>query len=261
MREVRRRRVFLIASFLIGAAFGIANFFSSFWQTYTYWLAGLFLGGFAFAIVYFLFARELRGWKESLAVTILPSLLALSFSWFAPLLPSSFFWRLILFLIFTAGYYLVLLTENLFVVSSRFKTVPLYRAAFVTSFAFTLLAGFLVFAAIFSLKFSPWLNGLLVALVSFFLFYHLFWSVSIAEEKAEFLSFALTAAFLVGEMALVISFWPLTTSLASLYLVSWVYVLGSIFQYQLRQRLFTKTLKEFILIGAVAFLALLSYSG
>lgn len=259
---MKKRKSFIIASLVVGLAFGGAHLFSFLWQTYTFWLGGFLLSILVLVVVYLLFFTYLSSWRETLTVAILPCLLALSFSWFAPLLPESFVWRAILFLIFAFGYYLVLLTENLFVVSYKFKTVPLYRAAFTTSFSFTLLIGFFLFSAIFSLKFSPWVNGLLTSTVGFFLFYHLFWSVSIAETtKQNFSLHALIASFLIGEMALVISFWPLTTSLSASYLVSCFYVLGSVFQHHLRERLFIKTLREYIVIGIGAFLALLFSAG
>jgi len=251
-----KKKNFALASVVVSLALLGVHLISTLWQGYLFWLSSLGLAALVFLVVYFLFSANL-GWSEILVVAILPTFLVISFSWFAPLLPGSFFWRLVFLSLFAAGYYLVLLTENLFVVSWRFKTVPLYRTAFVTSFAFTLLAGFFLFSTLFSLKFSFLLNGLLAGVISFFLFYHLFWSAIIAEaEKKDFRLYALVASLLVAQLALVISFWPLQSGRAALYLVSWLYVLGGTFQAQLRQRLFARTLREYLIIGAGALLAL-----
>ncbi len=257
-----KKKEFVFASFVVGFAFLGVHLLSFWWQKAAFWLSGLILAILVFLVVYFLFSSQLVSQKEILTMAILPCFLALSFSWFAPLLPESFYWRPVLLLIFTAGYYLVLLTENLFVVSHQFKTVPLYRTALVTSFAFTLLVGFLLFSAIFSLKFSFLINSSLVGTVSFFLFYHLFWSVIIAEpEKKDFVPYTMIASLLMAQMAMVVSFWPVNSGQAALYLVSWLYVLGGVLQSHLRGRLFSKTLREYVLIGVGALLALFLSGG
>jgi len=257
-----KKKNFALVSFAVGFAFLGAHLLSFWWQQFAFWLSGFLLALLVLGAVYFLFSSQLSSLPEILTVAILPCFLALSFSWFAPLLPESSFWRPILLLFFTTGYYLVLLTENLFVVSFRYKTVPLYRTAFVTGFALSLLVGFLLFSAIFSLKFAALINSFLTGGVGFLLFYHLFWSTIIAEsEKKDIKIYALTAAVLIAQMGLVVSFWPLGSTLAALYLVSWLYVLGGTFQAHLRGRLFAKTAREYVAIGISAFFALLLSGG
>ena len=107
------------------------------------------------------------------------------------------------------------------------------------------------------LKAKHVLNGFLIFIGSFIIFYHLFWSTAIAEaENKNFFVYVLVASLLVAELAVAISFWPVGVGLASLYLVSMTYVLGGIIQAKIRERLFKRTLLEYIAIGLGIFVAL-----
>ncbi|MBL7078395.1 hypothetical protein ISS42_01940 [Candidatus Shapirobacteria bacterium] len=259
---MKKKKNFVLTSLVAGLGFWTTNWLAAWSQSQIFWVNGVVLALFVVLMLYFLFRSQLDSFKEILPVIILPSFLTISFSWFTPLLPSSLIWQFIFTVIYLGSFYLILLTENLFVVSSRFKAVPLYRTAFVTGFAFSLLIALLLFNAIFSLEFFPWTNSLLVGVVTFFLFYHLLWSVIITEtDKKNLFIYTLIPALLVAQLALVISFWYLSSTLRSLYLVSWLYILGGVFQSQLRERLFVKILKEYIFIGGVALLALLFSAG
>ncbi len=259
---MKKKKNFVLVSIIASFGFWATNWLAAWSQSQIFWLNGIILAFFIVLIIYFLFRSQLNSFKKILPITILPALLTISFSWFAPLLFSSLAWQFTFALIYLASFYLILLTENLFVVSSRFKAVPLYRTAYVTGFAFTLLIALLLFNAMFSLEFFPWINSLLTAVITFFLFYHLFWSVIITEtEKKNLFIYTLAPTVLATQLALVISFWYLSSTLKSLYLVSWLYILGGVFQSHLRERLFAKILKEYIFIGAIALLALLFSAG
>jgi len=259
---VKKKKNFVLASLIAGLGFWATNWLANWSQTQIFWFNGLVLAFFVVLVLYFLFYFRLGSFKDMLPVIVLPSLLSIGYSWFTPLLPSSFAWQLIFTLAYMGSFYLVLLTENLFIVSTRHKAVPLYRTALVTGFAFTLLIALLLFNTIFSLEFFPWTNSLLIGIIAFFLFYHLFWSVVIPESEGKnILIYALVPALLAAQLALIISFWPLSSTLKSLYLVSWLYVLGGVVQSHLKERLFNNILREYILIGILALLALLFSAG
>ncbi len=259
---MKKKKNFVIVSLVAGIGFWATNWLAIWSGTQIFWLNGLALAFFVILILYLLFRFQLGSFKEMLPVIVLPSFLSIGYSWFIPLLPSSLSWQLVSTLAYMGSFYLVLLTENLFVVSARHKAVPLYRTALVTGFAFSLLIALLLFNTIFSLEFFPWTNSLLVGVIAFFLFYHLFWSVVISEsEKKNILVYSLVPALLATELALAISFWPLSSTLKSLYLVSWLYVLGGVVQSYLKGRLFDKILREYIYIGGLALLALLFSAG
>jgi len=259
---VSKKKSFVLVSLIAALGFWATNWLATWFASQIFWLNGLVLAFFVLLLLYFLFRKQFSSWKDFLPVAILPCFLSVSFSWFSPLLSASIVWQLVFSVAFLGSFYLILLTENLFVVSSRFKAVPLYRTAFVTGFAFSLLIGLLLFNAILSLEFPAWVNTVFISLMSFFLYFHIFWTVNIVEsEKKNFVVYALVGALLNGQLALVISFWPLSTMLKALYLVSWLYVLGGVFQAELRGRLFNRILKEYLFIGGAALFALFFSGG
>lgn len=242
----------------MGLGFWATNWLASWSQSSVFWLNGLVLAFFSAIILYFLFHRQVSNPKDFLPIIVLPVFLSIGFSWFTPLLSPTFGWQLIATAILIISFYLVLLTENLFIFSKHYKAVPLYRTAFVTGFAFSLLICLLLLGALFSLEYYPWANAALVSLIYFLLFYHLFWSVVITEsQKANLWLYSLIPALISGQLALILSFWPLSATLKAIYLVSWFYVFGGVFQSHLRERLFPKILREYIFIGMASLLALI----
>ena len=249
-----KRRQFVIASLIMGAVFLLIRLFSA-WDL-GYW-GGVILFFVSLLVNLALYTKQLGSIRKVATVSILPSFYAVGILFLSPLIRASLLVELFLFFLLVGGFYASLLTENVFIVTIKYKTVPLYRAASVTGFLLSLLIGFSIFNSIFSLKYSPWINGLLVFIGSFLIFYHLFWSTAIAEtEEKNFFIYVLVCSLLVAELAIAVSFWPLDVGLASLYLVSMTYVLGGIVQAKIRERLFKRTLWEYIAIGLGIFAAL-----
>lgn len=211
-----------------------------------------------FVVFFFLFFPSSSSWKTRILIGLLPSFLTLGINFFTAVFFQAFWINILLTAVFALVFYLVCLVQNLFIVSLEFKTVPLYRAALAVNFILVLLASFFLFNFIFSLKFPPWSNGFLVGILSFFLFYQLFWASSIAEgaDERNILTLSLVSSWLLSQFALAISFWPTGVTLASLYLVSLIYALGGILQSFVRGRLFKRTLLEYLWIGIITFLAL-----
>lgn len=252
---MERRKRFVLASIFLAGVYLVGRLIWTTWEWH-YW-GSLFLFLIVFLSVFFLFRTELSSWRERIKLAVLPSFFVLGLSLFSPLVTFHWweegFWLVLIII----GFYLLLLVENIFVVSLSFKTVPLYRAASVTGFLFSLLTSFFLFNTIFSLRFSPWVTGSLVFLVSWPLFYHLFWAAAISEGgKREIGVYASIASFLLGQFGLAVSFWPTGVSLAALYLVSLVYLIGGVIQAEIKERLFRRTLWEYIAVGVITFIAL-----
>lgn len=251
-----KRRQFVIASLIIGGLFLLLRLFSSAWEL-GYW-GGVVLLAVSFLINFFLYGRQLKSFQNVATVSILPCLYAVGMLFLSPLIRASVWIEIILFLLLVSGFYVSLLAVNVYVITIKYKMVPLYRAASVTGFLLSLFVGFSIFNSVFSLKYSPWINGLIVFGISFLIFYNLFWSTAIAEtEKKDFVPYVFVASLLVAEIAIAVSFWPIGVGLSSLYLVSMIYVLGGIIQAKLRERLFKRTFWEYISLGLGIFIALL----
>lgn len=251
-----KRKQFVFASLIVGGLFLLLRLFSSAWEL-GYW-AGVILLAASFLVNFVLYSRQLKSFQKVATVSILPCLYAVGILLLSPLIRASVWVEVVLFLLLVVGFYISLLAVNVYVITIKYKTVPLYRAASVTGFLLSLFIGFSIFNSVFSLRYSPWINGLIIFAAGFLIFYNLFWSTAIAEtEKKDFIPYVFVASLLVAETATAVSFWPIGVGLSSLYLVSMTYVLGGIIQAKLRERLFKRTLWEYISLGLGIFIALL----
>jgi hypothetical protein len=198
---------------------------------------------------------------QKLMVIILPIIFAIGYSLFCALIPTNQFYMLFLSAMFGGVIYLLFLVENVFLVAIGFKTVPLYRAAYTTSLILTLFSGFFVFNSLLSFRWPFYVNFLVTALVSIILFLYQFWAIAIelpddGATKGKWV-YALVAGFMMGELALAFSFWPVGVFKGSIYLVSAIYVLSGLFQADIKDRLFKSVLVNNGLIGAAIIVAII----
>ncbi|MFA5532596.1 MAG: hypothetical protein WDA13_03290 [Candidatus Shapirobacteria bacterium] len=115
-----------------------------------------------------------------------------------------------------------------------------------------LLTTFFLFDSLFSFKFTYWINALLIFAISAMIFLYLFYSVTIElpddGKDKNIWYYALVPAFLMSQLGMVLSFWPVGIFKGSIYLVAVIYVLSSLIQLQLRDRLFKKDWLTFVWI-------------
>jgi len=156
--------------------------------------------------------------------------------------------------------YALFLSENIFSVAA-IRTIQLFRSASAVGFLLTLFTSFLLFDTIWSFALPFYSNFGLVFLVSFLLFFTGTWSVNLKEKiDSKIMIYSLTSSLGLGETAALLSFWPATVSLASLFLTMMIYVCLGLIQAELSDRLFEKTVKEYLLVGFAVFVILLFYT-
>jgi len=82
------------------------------------------------------------------------------------------------------------------------------------------------------------------------------------EEKvsSKVIWFSLLFSLSLGEIAFILSFWPISIALASLFLTSLVYVLLGLAQAYFSDRLFKRTIREYLVVGIAVFVVLLLYT-
>lgn len=212
------------------------------------------LAGAAYALSVWAMLEDLKG-IEWLTTMILPVLYPVSVALFYFLLPERILTRTLIVGLFGLGMYALLLTENIFNVAS-IRTIQLLRAAHAVGFLLTLLVAFFLWDTIFSFRLSPWWNGLLVGISAWPLALSTLWSVNLEEKLTPPVmwgSLAISWALLV--FSLLISFWPVTITVASLFLVTALYVGLGIGQQHLAGRLFKKTLQEYLWVGVIVLTA------
>ncbi len=248
-----KRRQFVIATLVITISYFLVNLVPFFWRYQA--IFGLAL--FVFFYLYLLFSQLTKNRQKIIVATFLPVSFVTGISLFHFLFSQGWLWQALLLSVFFLGVYTLLLVENVFLVSSEFKTVPLYRAASTVGLLLMLTSAFLLFNVILSFRLPSWANGLAVFGVTALLLNHFFWSLTLSLPfEKDNLSLVLVLSFVISEISIALSFWPVGVNKGSLYIVSLFYVFGGLAQAQVRQRLFKKTIWEFIWIGLGTFLAL-----
>lgn len=196
----------------------------------------------------------LSGWslikdiRQSLWAVILtlPTFFPVSVALFYFLLPQLGWTRVVVIGLFGISMYALLLTANILNVAS-IRTIQLLRAARTVGFLLSVITSALFFQVIFTLKLEGILIALLVALVSFPIFLQGLWTYSLSPrlERAEWMTSAVLTLIVV-EVAAVLSFWLIEAPFASIMLAMVVYVLLGLFQHRLEQRLFSRTVAEYL---------------
>ncbi|MBU1323034.1 MAG: hypothetical protein V1810_04405 [Candidatus Beckwithbacteria bacterium] len=188
---------------------------------------------------------------EWLTVLILPVLYPVAVALFYFLLPVRLLSRVVILSIFGIGMYALLLTENIFSVAA-IRTIQLLRAAHAVGFLLTLLVAFFLWDTLFSFRLAPWWNALGVGITSLPLVLQGLWSVNLEEKiSREVVNNSLGLSWGLASLALMISFWPVTITIASLFLVTGLYVGLGLVQNRLSGRLFHKTITEYLWVSGL----------
>lgn len=209
----------------------------------------------------------------SLLVLVLPLFFTLGSSlfYFYNLLTSSLITQLpvnLIYLItflywflYAVGMYATLLGANIYAVAA-IRTIALLRAAHAIGFLLTLVTFFFIFDTIWSFRTIFWINSILAGILSFPLILQSLWSIEL-EEKLSRKIFDLTViiSFVLTIISALISLWPLTVVVSSLFLTSIVYVLLGLSQSYLTDRLFQKTVREYLIVGVIVFVAVYLSAG
>lgn len=201
--------------------------------------------------------REALSGIRFLTTALLPTLFTAGVGLFYFLLPSNIFSQLPVIVLYAVGIYALLLTENIFSVAA-IRTIQLLRAAHAVGFLLTLLTAFFLFDTIFSFRLSGWWNSLAVFGVSLPLFLQGLWSVNLEEKLTRrILDYTIFLSLVTGELAFIISFFPITIAMASLFLTTTIYVTLGLIQAEFQERLFKQTIYEYLAVGIVVLLVML----
>ena len=207
------------------------------------------LAGVAYGLSVWAMFEDLKN-IEWLTILILPVMYPISVALFYFLLPERILTRVAILGLFGIGMYALLLTENIFSVAA-IRTIQLLRAAHAVGFLLTLLVAFFLWGTIFSFRLDPWWNALLVSITSLPLSLQALWSVNLEEKISKDVWMnSLGLSWGLGSLGLVISLWPVSITVASLFLVSSMYVSLGLIQHRMSGRLFKKTIEEYLWVGA-----------
>jgi hypothetical protein len=198
------------------------------------------------------------GW---LTATLPSVLFTASVGLFYILLPQEWWARMLIALVFGIGQYALLLTANIYSVAA-IRTIALFRAASAVGFVMALVTAFFLFDTILSFKFQFFIVGFLVFVTSFLLLLPALWSVELQPKlNARIWLFSLFLAVGMGMLATAICFWPISTSVASLFLSTMLYVVLGISQHHFSDRLFNRTMWEYVTVGMAVTITMLLTAG
>jgi hypothetical protein len=249
---VTKRQKFIFSSIFLAIGMIIVHAASFQWRYPAIILLSLLAAGFTLWAL-----REALGGIRYLLVIILPALFTAGVGLFYFLLPSTWLAVLPIALLYGFGFYALLLTENIFSVSAL-RTIQLFRAAQAVGFLLTLLTAFFLYDTVFSFKLFAWVNAVFVGAISFPLYLQGLWSINLEEKlNRQLINFAVVLALISAELALIISFMPLTIAMSSLFLTTVVYVTLGLSQAHLQGRLFRRTVYEYLAVGAIVFLVMI----
>lgn len=247
-----KRKKFILSAIVLSLGLGGIQLVN---LEYRYLAIAIF-GLFTYGVSTFALFEDLKG-IEWLTILILPSFYAAAVGLFYFLLPENALTRIAILGLFGLGMYALYLTENIYSVAAL-RTIQLVRAANAVGFLMTILTLILMYNTIFSIRWSFYANGLLVWGLSWPVILQALWSVRL-ESKLSWatliMSFGLSLA--LGELAVVLSLMPVTVWIASLFLGTLAYVSLGLIQHALSERLFARTIWEYLGVGILVLAATL----
>jgi len=197
---------------------------------------------------------DLKG-VEWLTILTLPAAYSVAIGLFYFLLPSGWLSRLVIITLYGVGMYALYLTENIYSVAAV-RTIQLLRAAHAVGFLLSILTLTLLYNTIFSLQWPFWANGLLTFGVTFPILLQGMWSIRLESKvDSDLWKMSLGLAAACGTIALALSFIPVTVWIAALFLATVVYVCLGLLQHELNDRLFSRTITEYVVVGILVLLA------
>jgi hypothetical protein len=209
---------------------------------------------------------------EWLTLPILPTMFAIASLLTFPLLPAGFdnifsipisadtstllslVLRIVFLVIFVTGYYASILSANIFNIAA-IRDIQLRRVAHSIGFLSSVATALLFYMVIFSFHLNGLGNFLGIMAVSFPLIFQALWSVKLENKIGErVVVFAAGLTIILGEIAWVLSFFPINISVMALFLTAIFYEMVGIIQYYFDERLSKKIANEFIIVAVAVFL-------
>lgn len=202
--------------------------------------------------------KDLKG-VEFYTLLILPTLFTASVTLFYFLLPLRWITRIPVVVLYVVGMYALLLTENIYNVAAN-RTIALLRAAHTVGFLITLITYFLLLSTVFALRLHALPTMVLVGGISFVLIMQILWAIELTttiSPRLKHLSLVLVLIFI--EMSWALSFISIKPTMKVLFLTTCFYSLVGMTQQYLVERLYKKTILEFISVACiVGFVVLLT---
>lgn len=218
------------------------------WEDYRFFMV-LILSIFSYLLTAWSLKEDIIG-TEWLLLFILPVLFTASMSLFYFLLPGRWISRLTISAIFAIGTYAIVRAENIYNVAAQ-RSIQLLKVAQTVGLLITLTVLFFSTVVVFSLRLAFWQNMFILVPLSFVLALQSLWSARLETKlTGQLLVYSAVLAIVIGEIAAVLSFWPVFKSsgfaIVALFISSTYYSMVGMTQQYLLGRMFTNTTREYI---------------
>ncbi len=217
--------------------------------------------GTVYILTYLSILEGIEKW-ELLMLFIMPVLFTVCYYLFYFLFPVRWITRVPFVSIYAISIYAILLTANIFNVGVE-KSLRLYKAAYSVNYFYQTFIAFLAFNILFSLRSYFFVNALGTLLIIFPLSLQLLWTIRLRLTiDRDILLFTAFISIILAELAFLISFLPLKTSVASLTLTGCYYTASGLVSAFIDNRLFRNTIREYIMVFVfVTVVALMTLGG
>lgn len=245
-----KRRRFVLTSILLSLGFVAIQFLN---DQNRFWTIGA-LG--ILTIVLFAWSLwENLGRNMTLLTLVLPTMFTIGVGVFWFLLPSNIYTRIPIVLFYGIGMYVLSLTMNIYSVAAV-RTIALLRAAKGVGFVLSLVTAFLVFDTLLSLRSELYVLAPLIFIISLPLYWQGLWTVTLDSKFSKnLLTLSAIFSLITAQIAIALYFWPVTVVVGSLFLTVTFYMLLGLGQAKLDERLFPATVREYLVVGALVFMA------
>jgi len=213
----------------------------------------------AYCLAAFGLREDLKG-IEWLTLLTLPTLFTTGVSLFYFLLPVRWLTRLPIAVLYAIGIYALLLTENIFSVA-KIRSIALLRAAHSIGFLLSLLSYFLIIQTILAYRFELYVESIAIVILSFALLLQSLWCIELEEKvSSRLIQITIGLTLILVEFAWIFYFWPVNRTLVALLLTTCYYTAAGMAQQYLVEKLYKRTITEFIIVAGLVFIIVLSVS-
>ncbi len=241
--QIEKRIRFVVSALIMTAVMFIATFF--FFDKAIFLIPLLFI--LSYGVTYFSVLQGIEG-IEWLLLFLMPVMFTIVFYLFYLLFPVRWLTRLPFIIIYGFSLYAMLLTSNIFNVGVE-KSLQLYRAAFSVNYFYQTFVMFLAASVMFAFHLNPFLNGLLMFIITFLLSLQVLWSVrpKVFVER-NLIHYSIFISTLVVQLGIVLSFIPIKLSIAALIITAVYYSVCGLLYHYIEQKLFSQTIREYVFV-------------
>jgi len=218
----------------------------------------LFLSFFTIILLFLTLKKDLKS-NFSPQIFILPFFYSLSFGLFYFLVPARFLTRIAITSLYAFGLYSLLLSINIFVVSS-IRTIALLASARTVSFIITLLSYFFLANVVFSMHLNVFFTLILVFAFSFPLVLQSLWTYNLDSKFFSNTLWVASISLGLVEIALALWFWPILPTITALFLTGFFYIIVGLSQVWWEKRLFRSVMWEYIWVAILMLLIFIFFA-